>query len=140
MSRDIQVHLNGALDGHAGISDKDQQKWNQWDHLEHLLKATSAVARPRPAKNWHNLNELPTIKMHCSSWLEEKPLRSLFIRISCDFYIFIDDTHKHVRSAERDRHLRLDERKLTATQVIMHNAALQFWKPDNNYIPKELYF
>ena len=67
MSRDIQVHLNGALDGLAGISDKDQQKWSQWHHLEHLLKATSAVARPSAAKDWHNLSELQTIKMHCSS-------------------------------------------------------------------------
>ena len=78
--------------------------------------------------------------MHCSSWLEKKPLRSLFIRISCRFYIFIDDAHKHARSAERDGHLHLDERKLTATQAIMHNAALQLWKPDNNYIQKKLYF
>ena len=140
MSRDIQVHLNGALDGLAGISDKDQQKWSQWDHLEHLRKATSAVTRPRAAKNWHNLNELLTIKMHCSSWLEKKLLRSLFIRISCCFYICIDDAHKHARSAERDGHLHLDERKLTATQAIMHNAALQLWKPHNNYIQKELYF
>ena len=78
--------------------------------------------------------------MDCSSWLEKKPLRSLFIRISCRFYIFIDDAHQHARSAERDGHLYLDERKLTATKVIMHNAALQLWYPDNNYIEKELCF
>ena len=58
MSRDIQVHLNGALDGLAGRSDKDQQKWSQWLHLKHLLKATSSVARPRPAKDRNNLNVL----------------------------------------------------------------------------------
>ena len=140
MGRNIQEHLNGALDGLAGMSDKNQQKWSQWDHLEHLHKAKSAFARPRPAKNWQNLKELLTIKMHCSSWLEKKPLRRLVIRISCRFYIFIDDAHKHVCSAERDGNLHLDERKLTAKQTIMHDAALQLWKPDNNYIQKELYF
>ena len=112
---------------------------NAWQ-CRHSLKVTSSVARPRPAKNWHNLNELLTIKKHCSSWLEKRPLRSLFVRISCRFYIFIDDSHKHARSRERDGHLHLDEGKLTATQVIMHNAALQLWKPDNNYIQKKLYF
>ena len=140
MSRDIQAHLNGALDDLMSMSDKDQQKWSQWDHLEHLRKATSAVARPRAAKNWHNSNELLTIKMHCSSWLEKKLLRSLFIRISCRFYIFIDDSHKHARSRERDGHLHLDEGKLTATQAIMHNAALQLWDAYNNNIQEELYF
>ena len=78
--------------------------------------------------------------MHCSSWLEKKLLRSLFIRISCRFYIFIDDSHKHGRSRERDGHLHLDEGKLTATQAIMHNAALQLWDAYNNNIQEELYF
>ena len=62
------------------------------------------------------------------------------MRISCYFYIFIDDAHKHARSAERDGHLHLDEGKLTATQAIMHNAALQLWGSCNKNIQEELYF
>ncbi len=60
----------------------------------------------------------------------------LFIRISCRFYIFIDDSHKHARAGKRDGGLHLDKRKLNATQAIMHDTALQLWKPDNNYIQK----